>query len=61
VVGHHRDFWLAALPHTPLGELTALPKVLLLYLRGPTSKEGKGKGGNGEWDGIEGEREGKGK
>jgi len=38
-----------ALPHTPLGELTALPQIPWLDLRGPTSKgrdigrEGRGK------------------
>jgi len=41
-------------PHTPLGDLTALPQTSQLYLRGPTSKGRAGEEG-------EGKRKGKGK
>jgi len=39
----------AKMPQTPLWELTALPQIPYLYLRGPTSKRREGKvGGEGE-------------
>jgi len=37
----------AGLRPDPLGELTALPQTPQLDLKGPTSKEGKGKGRDG--------------
>jgi len=43
---------------TPLWELTALPQIPYLYLRGPTSKGREGKVGG---EGREGRGEGKGK
>jgi len=43
-----------ASPQTPLGELTALPRLLAVF-KGPTSKAGEGKERRGK------EREGKGK
>jgi len=49
-----------ASPHTPLGELTALPQTTYLDLTGPTSKgERKGTGGDREAKGGYG-REGEG-
>ena len=52
---HQIRFRLGALPQSPLGELTALPQVPYLDLRGPTSKgrEGNGREG-GEREGEEG-------
>ena len=45
-----------ALPHTPVGELIALPNLLRGF-KGPACKEGEGKGG--KWErGREENREG---
>jgi len=52
-----------ALPQTPLRELTGLPQIPQLDLRGPTYKgEGKGKGGRGGvgWGGKGRKRKGRG-
>ena len=43
---HHNSISAGALPQTPLGELTALPRPLAGF-KGPTSKGREGRGGEG--------------
>jgi len=55
---HQIRFRLGLRP-TPLGELTALPQIPYLDLRGPTSNGREGRGRDGRKEGRGGKREGR--